>query len=76
MTQTIVLCALILYLGVMNYLEKQKATDREKDLLNRLAARDLQDYTMATKRLDRGERPVVKNINDLLKEGEDILPVT
>ena len=75
MTQTIVLCTLILYLGVMNYLEKQKATDREKDLLNRLAARDLQDYAMATKRLDRGEKPVVHSINELLKEGEDILPV-
>ena len=75
MTQTIIFAALILYLGIINYIDRERAHKREKDLLNRLAARDLQDYAMATKRLDKGERPVVKNINDLLKDGEDILPV-
>ena len=76
MTQIIILSALILYLGVMNYIDRERAHNREKDLLNRLAARDLRDYALADEKLRQGPRAKTTTINDLMKEGEsDILSV-
>ncbi|TET66210.1 MAG: hypothetical protein E3J56_14755 [Candidatus Aminicenantes bacterium] len=73
MTSTIILAALIIYLGIINYIDRERATKREKDLLNRLAARDLQDYAMATKRLEQGKPP--KTLGDVLEEGQQTYPV-
>ena len=75
MTLTIILVGLIVYLTVMNFVEKHKATNREKDLLTRLAAKDLQDYTLAVERLQRRGKEKTVNMNDLMDKGEDILPV-
>jgi len=73
MTPIILMAALIIYLGVMNYIDRERATKREKDLLNRLAARDLQDYALATKRLEEGKPP--KTLGDVLEEGQQTYPV-
>jgi len=73
MTSTIILAGLIIYLGIMNYIDRERATKREKDLLNRLAARDLQDYAMATKRLEEGKP--TKTLGDVLEEGQQTYPV-
>lgn len=73
MIELIILCALILYLGVINYIDRERATKREKDLLNRLAARDLQDYAIATKRLEEGKPG--KTLGDVLEEGQQTYPV-
>ena len=44
MTQTIVLCSLIVLLVLVNLYEKHKANKREQDLLDRLMARSHDEY--------------------------------
>ena len=43
----IVLSAVVLYFGTVNFLEKRNATKREQELLNRLMARTLGEFTDA-----------------------------
>ncbi len=62
MIQTIVLIGLLLYLGVINYIERQKATAREEDLLNRLMSKNFGEYV-------RG-RKVIKSKDKLLKDAD------
>lgn len=45
LTAIIVLGLVILYLGVMNYMDREKYNNKESELLNRLMAKDYTDYT-------------------------------
>ena len=84
MTQTIVLIGIILYLGVTNYIERQKATAREEELLNRLMSRNFGEYVRGRKTLKTKDK-LLKDANaqDLMEHvnkiepglDRDILPV-
>lgn len=84
MTQTIVLIGIILYLGVINYIERQKATAREEDLLNRLMSKRFSEYVHGKKTLKTKEK-LLKNsnmqdmmdqVNRIEPENRDVLPVS
>ena len=75
----IILGAVIIYQGITNYSERQKATkrendllnrltERENDLLNRLMARDFTDYTIGSKNMELD--PIVKS-EQLMKLEEE-----
>lgn len=51
----IVLCGLVIYLTIVNVVEKQLARKNEEKLLNRLMARDFSDYARYTKELEQKE---------------------
>jgi len=83
MIETFVLIGIILYLGVMNYIERQKATKRENDLLNRLMSTNFQEYAHGVKSLEHKDKSL-KDASpaELLAEMQakeslnpDILPV-
>lgn len=83
MIATYVLIGIIVYLGVMNYIERQKASKRENDLLNRLMSTDFREYAHGTKALEHKDKSL-KDANpaELLTEMQkkealnpDILPV-
>ena len=42
--ESIILCGVIIFLGLVNLYERRQANNREKDLLNRLMARSLDEY--------------------------------
>ena len=83
MTSTYILIGVILYLGVMNYIDRQKATKRENDLLNRLMARDLAQYAQAVKSLDTTDtllkdaspEQIMDQVNRIDPQERDVLPV-
>lgn len=83
MTETIILVGVILFLGIINYVERQKATKRENDLLNRLMSRDFREYvhgktTMETKdTLLKSASPqeLMDQVNRIEPENRDAVPV-
>ncbi len=83
MTQTIVLIAIILYLGIVNYTERQKATKREQDLLNRLMSRDFREYVHGNKTIetkdtllkDASPQEIMDQVNRIEPQNRDVLPV-
>ena len=83
MIQTIVLIGIILYLGVTNYIERQKATAREEDLLNRLMSRNFGEYVRGRKILktkskllkDASPQDLMEQANRIEPEDKDTLPV-
>lgn len=56
MIETFVLIGIILYLGAMNYIERQKAAKRETDLLNRLMSTNFQEYAHVVKSLEHKDK--------------------
>ena len=83
MTETIVLIGIILYFGVTNYIERQKATAREEDLLNRLMSRNFGEYVRGRKTLktkskllkDAGPQELMDQANKIEPIDKDVLPV-
>ena len=83
MTQTIVLIGIILYLGFINYTERQKATAREEDLLNRLMSRNFGEYVRGRKTLktkskllkDANAQDIMEQVNRIEPIDKDVLPV-
>ena len=83
MTQTIVLIGIILYLGITNYIERQKATAREEDLLNRLMSRNFGEYVRGKKILktkskllkDASPQDLMEQANRIEPIDKDVLPV-
>ncbi len=83
MTQTIVLIGIILYLGIVNYTERQKATKREQDLLNRLMSRDFREYVHGKKTIETKEtllkdanpQEIMDQVNRIEPVNRDVLPV-
>ena len=83
MTQTIVLISIILYLGIVNHIERQKATKREQDLLNRLMSRDFREYVHGKKTLETKEtllknaspQEIMDQVNRIEPENKDALAV-
>ena len=83
MTQTIVLIGIILYLGITNYIERQKATAREEDLLNRLMSRNFGEYVRGRKTLktknrllkDASPQDLMEQANRIEPIDKDVLPV-
>lgn len=83
MIQTIVLIGIILYLGIINHIERQKATKREADLLNRLMSRDFREYVHGNKTLETKEtllknaspQEIMNHVNKIEPENRDALPV-
>ncbi len=75
MIQTFVLIGVILYLGIINYIERQKATAREEDLLNRLMSRRFNDYVHGKKILDTKDK-LLKDANaqDIMDQANRIEP--
>ena len=83
MTQTIVLIGVILYLGITNFIERQKATRRESDLLNRLMSRDFREYVHGKKTIetkdtllkDANPQEIMDQVNRIEPENRDALAV-
>lgn len=83
MTETIVLIGIILYLGITNYIERQKATAREEDLLNRVMSRNFGEYVRGRKTLktkdkllkDASPQDIMDQANRIEPESRDVLPV-
>ena len=83
MIQTIVLIGIVLYLGITNYIERQKATAREEDLLNRLMSRNFGEYVKGRKTLktkgkllkDANTQDIMEHVNRIEPIDKDILPV-
>ena len=83
MIETIVLIGLLLYLGITNYIERQKATAREEDLLNRLMSRNFGEYVRGRKTLktknkllkDANAQDIMEQANRIEPIDKDILPV-
>jgi len=83
MIETIVLIGMILYLGVTNYIERQKATAREQDLLNRLMSRNFGEYVRGRKTLkkksklleDASPQDLMEQANRIEPENTGTLPV-
>lgn len=75
MTQTIVLIGIILYLGIINYIDRQKATAREEDLLNRLMSRDFGEYVHGRKTLQKKDK-LLKDANaqDIMDQANKLEP--
>jgi len=61
----IVLCGLVIYLTIVNAVEKQLARKNEEKLLNRLMARDFSDYARHTKELEQEIAPIVQREEQL-----------
>lgn len=76
MTQTIVLIGIILFLGIINYIERQKATKRENDLLNRLMSKDFREYVHGNKTLETEDK-LLKDASpqDLMEQANRIEPI-
>jgi len=74
MIPTIILCSLVVYLGIVNWIDRERANARESQLLTRLMSRDAQDYAIAINRL-RQDKKVTQTLADMMEKGEDILPV-
>ena len=76
MVQTFVLIGIILYLGITNYIERQKATAREEDLLNRLMSRNFGEYVRGRKTL-KTKSKLLKDANpqDLMEQANRIEPI-
>ena len=78
----IIMGGMIVYQGITNYIEKQKATKRENDLLNRIMSRNFFEYAEGNVRLE--EPPKSEKLAELeeeikmneLKEMQDTYPVT
>ena len=83
MIQTFVLIGIILYLGFINYIERQKATKREEDLLNRIMAKDFGEYVAGTKNIitkdkllkDADAQDIMDQVNKLEPDTTGMLPV-
>lgn len=83
MIQTIVLIGIILYLGIINHIERQKATKRENDLLNRLMSRDFREYVHGKKTIETKEtllkdaspQEIMDQVNRVEPESRDALAV-
>lgn len=83
MTQTIVLIGIILYFGIVNHIERQKATKREQDLLNRLMSRDFREYVHGNKTIEAKEtllkdaspQEIMEQVNRIEPVDRDVLPV-
>jgi len=83
MIATYILIGVILYLGIMNYIERQKATKRENDLLNRLMAKDFREYVHGEKTLETKEtllkdanaQEIMNRVNSIEPTDNDVLPV-
>jgi len=73
MTQTIVLCSLIVLLVLINLYEKHKATKREQDLLNRLMSGSLGEYASTVKHLKEKPKKPVKE--EPISEDDIVYPV-
>lgn len=83
MIQTFVLIGIILFLGIINYIERQKATKREEDLLNRIMAKDFGEYVSGKKALikkdkllkDANAQDIMDQVNKLEPDTTGMLPV-
>jgi len=62
MIATYILIGIILYLGVVNYIERQKATKREQDLLNRIMSKDFGEYVRGHKTIETQDK-LLKDAN-------------
>ena len=69
MTQTIVLCSLIVLLVMVNLYEKHKANKREQDLLDRLMARSHDEYAANKVRMSTTKPEYIGKID----EPEDVV---
>lgn len=49
----IVLISVIIYQGIINWIDRKNAYHREKDLLNRIYSENFPEYVDGTKRLQR-----------------------
>ena len=74
MIPTIILCSLVVYLVIVNWIDRERANARESQLLTRLMSRDAQDYAIAMNRL-RQDQKTTQTIADIMEKGEEILPV-
>ena len=83
MISTYILIGIILYFGIVNFIERQKATKRENDLLNRLMSRDFREYvhgkqTLETKETllkDANAQEIMNRVNSIEPENRDVLAV-
>lgn len=87
MTETIlivVLIAVILYQGIINWIDRRDAKAREKDLLNRILAANFPEYVDGSKRLERKpDKPLtpkertegIRLANKLDKYDPDVLEI-
>ena len=83
MIATYILIGIILYLGVVNYIERQKATKREQDLLNRIMAKDFGEYVRGEKSLETKDKllkdataqDIMDQANKIEPPDKDVLPV-
>jgi hypothetical protein len=64
----------VVYLVIVNWIDRERASARENQLLTRLMSRDAQDYAIAINRL-RQDKKVTQTLADMMEKGEDILPV-
>ena len=79
----VVLVGIIIFFAVVNYIERQKATKRENDLLNRLMSRDFREYVHGNKTLETKEtllkdanaQEIMNRVNTVEPENRDVLPV-
>ena len=83
MIATYILIGVILYIGIMNYIDRQKATKRENDLLNRLMSKDFREYVHGNKTLETKEtllkdanaQEIMNRVNSIEPTDNDVLPV-
>jgi len=73
MTQTIVLCSLIVLLVLVNLYEKHKAGKREQDLLDRLMARSHDEYAANKVRMSTNIKP--EYIGEVQNPEDETYPV-
>ena len=71
----VVMLFLIIILVIANIVEKAKAAKREKDLLNRIMSRSLDDYTVNTVRLNPEKPEFIGTVGQKNEEETDTLPV-
>jgi len=66
-----VLIGVIIYQGIINWIERREAKNREKELLNRIMARDYTQYTQT----EAWQRVQIAPAEDeeLYEEGVDVL---
>jgi len=75
MLDIIILLSVIVFLALLYLVEKYKFDKKEKDLLNRLMAKNLGEYVSATNSIEKKIKPIT--LSDLMEkqQDKDILPV-
>lgn len=72
MVDSYILCGMVLLLAILNVVDRYRFARKESELLNRLMSRDFADYAFGMRVLEKKKE---KTVNDLMKDGEKILPV-